>query len=72
MVDFAGMMPARMEGYDPQKYIDVNITGTLNVLEYCKKSGADRMMFTQSFGDIKDNSEENIVLKSDSPKKICI
>ena len=23
MVDFAGMMPARMEGYDPQKYIDV-------------------------------------------------
>ncbi|WP_448920218.1 NAD-dependent epimerase/dehydratase family protein [Eubacterium sp.] len=69
VVDFAGMMPARMEGYDPQKYIDVNITGTLNVLEYCKTSGADRMMFTQSFGDIKDNSEEDIVLKPDSPKK---
>lgn len=68
VVDFAGMMPARMEGYDPQKYIDVNITGTLNVLEYCKNSGADRMMFTQSFGDIKDNSEKDIILKPDSPK----
>ena len=61
VVDFAGMMPARMEGYDPQKYIDVNITGTLNILEYCRESGVDRMLFTQSFGDIKDNSEKNII-----------
>lgn len=68
VVDFAGMMPARMEGYDPQRYIDVNITGTLNILEYCRKSGADRMLFTQSFGDIKDNSEKDVLLRSDSPK----
>lgn len=68
VVDFAGMMPARMEGYDPQKYIDVNITGTLNILEYCKEVKADRMLFTQSFGDIKDNSEKNVILKPDSPR----
>ena len=28
VVDLAGAMPARMKGYDPYKYIDVNITGT--------------------------------------------
>lgn len=68
VVDFAGMMPARMEGYDPQKYIDVNITGTLNVLEYCRKNNADRILFTQSFGDIKNSTKNDIVLKADSPK----
>ena len=26
VVDFAGLMPARMKGYYPQRYIDVNIT----------------------------------------------
>lgn len=62
VVDFAGYMPARMEGYDLQKYIDVNITGTLNILNYCKKVGADRILFTQSFGDIKDNAEKRLYL----------
>lgn len=36
VVDLAGAMPARMEGYNPQYYIDVNITGNLNILEYCR------------------------------------
>ena len=57
-----------MEGYDPQKYIDVNITGNLNVLEYCRINGADRILFAQSFGDIKDHRETDIVLKVDMPR----
>lgn len=65
VIDLAGMMPARMKGYDPQKYIDVNITGTLNILEYCRECSADRILFAQSFGDIKDYAENNIVLKPD-------
>ena len=62
VIDLAGLMPARMKGYDPQKYIDINITGNLNILEYCRKKNADRILFAQSFGDIKDHSEENVVL----------
>ena len=29
VVDLAGMMPARMKGYEPQRYIDVNIKYSL-------------------------------------------
>lgn len=65
VVDLAGMMPARMKGYNPQKYIDVNITGTLNILNYCKENAADRILFAQSFGDIKDYAEKNPVLHPD-------
>lgn len=62
VIDLAGLMPARMEGYYPKKYIDVNISGNFNILEYCRKNRADRFLFAQSFGDIKDYAEENIVL----------
>lgn len=69
VVDLAGAMPARMKGYDPYKYIDVNITGNLNILEYCRKTKADRVLFAQSFGDIKDHAEENSLLTVDLPRK---
>lgn len=69
VVDLAGAMPARMKGYDPYKYIDVNVTGNLNILEYCRKAKADRILFAQSFGDIKDHAEENPLLTVDLPRK---
>lgn len=69
VVDLAGLMPARMSGYEPQRYIDTNITGNLNILEYCRTTGADRILFAQSFGDIKDWAEEGWLLTSDLPRK---
>ena len=69
VVDLAGAMPARMRGYNPYKYIDVNIIGNLNILEYCRKTGADRILFAQSFGDIKDYGEKNPLLTVDLPRK---
>lgn len=69
VVDLAGAMPARMEGYDPYHYINVNIIGNLNILEYCRENNADRILFAQSFGDIKDYAEKDPVLKVDMPRK---
>ncbi|NLB55039.1 MAG: NAD-dependent epimerase/dehydratase family protein, partial [Lentisphaerae bacterium] len=69
IVDFAGIMPARMTGYSPQRYIDVNISGTLNILEYCRRTHADRFLYMQSFGDIKDHAEKSLVLHTDMPRK---
>lgn len=69
VVDLAGAMPARMRGYNPQHYIDVNITGNLNILEYCREKHVDRILFAQSFGDIKDYGETELVLKADMPRK---
>lgn len=68
VVDLAGAMPARMKGYNPYKYIDVNIIGTLNILEYCRKASVDRILYAQSFGDIKNYSEKNPLLKVDMPR----
>lgn len=51
IIHYAGAMPARMNGYDPQQYIDTIITGTLNVLEYARCVGAKKIIFTQSISD---------------------
>ncbi len=51
VIHYAGAMPARMKGYNPQEYIDTIITGTLNVLEYTKSVGAKKIIFTQSISD---------------------
>ena len=51
VIHYAGAMPARMKGYNPQEYIDTIITGTLNVLEYTRMSGASKIVFTQSISD---------------------
>ena len=69
VVDLAGYMPARMEGYDPYKYIDINIIGTLNILEYSRINKVDRILFSQSFGDIKDHANDNPLLTVDLPRK---
>lgn len=66
VVHLAGMMPARMEGYSPYPYIETNILGTLNILEYCRQVNAEKILFAQSFGDIKDQAEKDLVLKHDT------
>lgn len=65
VVALAGAMPARMEGYYPEQYINSNIVGMFNVLEFCRNNNVDRIIYTQSFGDIKDKAEKDIVLYPD-------
>lgn len=67
VIDLATTMPARMIGYDPKSYIDVNIGGTYNILEFCKNNGVDRMLFAQTFGDILGHAEKDLFLKVDMP-----
>lgn len=63
VVDFAGALPAYIEGIDNDKYIDVNIRGTLNVLNYCKNAKVDRIIYMQTWSDL------NGYLKDEKPLK---
>ena len=57
VIDLATTMPARMVGFDPKLYLDTNIGGTFNMLEFCKKNNINRFLFAQTFGDILYRSE---------------
>lgn len=69
VVDFAGILPAYLSKDDPNKYIDVNIKGTLNVLEYCKQVKADRIIYTQTWADLNGYLKEKKPLKPDLLRK---
>lgn len=64
IIDLATYMPARMKGFDPQHYVDTNISGTLNVLEFCKENKIDRLLFAQTFGDVLMKTEVDPVIKA--------
>ncbi len=51
IVHLAGILPATMKGYDPVQYVDINIRGTLLMLEYAKSVHADRFIFANSIAD---------------------
>ena len=69
IVHLAGMLPARMEGYRPQQYIDMNVTGTLNVLEYAVGCGAERVVYANSWSDLAYLADEQTVIPSDGPER---
>ena len=48
----AGLMPANVDNYQPQRYIDVNISGTLNVLDYCREYGSGKAILASSHSDV--------------------
>lgn len=52
IVHLCGMLPARMKGYHPQQYIDVNMIGTLNILEFAKEVRSEVFVYSQSIADV--------------------
>jgi len=69
VINLAAMLPAYMEGYKPEQYIQTNIVGAFNVLEYCRKNHADRILYPQTEGDLSGYWGKEILLKPDLPRK---
>lgn len=61
----AAKIPSYMDEYDAGEYLNVNVIGAFNVLEYCRNVKADRILYTQTVFDISLYAEEGKVLKPD-------
>jgi UDP-glucose 4-epimerase len=70
LVLLAGMMPSRMEGYDPYRYIDVNVHGTLNVLEFCRRNKIGKLIFMQSHADMSGHWNTGKFIPADAPRAL--
>lgn len=66
IVNLAGYLPAIMEGYNPQKYIDINISGTLNILNYVAKLNIDFFVYSTSFSDVSYLWNKNEPISADA------
>lgn len=52
VVMMAAAAPSYMSQYDPKSYLDANVLGMFNVLEYCRRAAVDRVMYMQTTYDI--------------------
>lgn len=69
VVHLSAVLPAYMEGYKPEQYIETNIVGAFNVLEYCRKTKADRILYPQTEGDLSGYWGKELLIKPDFPRK---
>lgn len=65
VIYLAAEIPSYMDNYDPEKYVNSNIMGAFNVLEYCRKVKADRILFSTTVFDISLNAGPGKILKPD-------
>ena len=56
-----------MDDYQPDKYIQSNIIGAYNILEYCRRVKADRILFSTTVFDVSLTANKDTVLYPDMP-----
>lgn len=66
----SAQIPSYMDVYDSKKYLDSIVLGAYNVLEYCRKVKADRILFTQTVFDVSLYPHDYII-KPDSKRNFA-
>lgn len=54
VIHLSALLPANVIDYDPREYINVNIIGTINVLEYCRNNNIPKIISTTSYADVQN------------------
>ena len=70
VVNLAGLLPAYVETYDPFAYVDTNIIGALNILEYSRTCGVDRVIYSQTWAEQAGYWGKEEVLKPEMPRSL--
>ncbi len=72
VADFAGDLPASMEGYNGIKYIDSIVKGTYNVLEWMRKNTIKRIIFPETLFDVHYLFGTRNPISADAEKRVPI
>lgn len=72
VINLVGIMPAAMDGYNPHSYVEVNVGGTLNILEYCRENKVNRIIFTQTEADVSGHWRKNVLIKPNMQRKYSL
>lgn len=67
VIHLAAVIPSYMSDYNGEAYLMTNVIGTQHVLEYCRRVGADRILFSTTVFDISLFAKPGVVLKPDMP-----
>ncbi len=68
VVLLSAMVPANVGDYDPRRYVDVNVMGTLNALEYTREAGARKFINTASHRDVQNHWSQTRPLSAETAR----
>lgn len=68
VVFLAAVIPAYMDGYHPEQYLNSIILGTYNVLEYCRTNSVEKLLYSTSCYDMWEYPAGTII-QPDMPRK---
>ena len=69
----AGLLPANARtdisvDENAEDYIDVNVKGTIHVLEYCRKNGIRKVISSSSYADVRNAWKKGVALTEEEPR----
>jgi len=72
VIHLAACQPANVEKnqYDPKSYIDVNVIGTLNILEFCRTSSSEKVIYVSSHRNTQGLWAEDKAISEDDGRAI--
>ena len=70
VVHLAGILPAYSGNVDVYHYMDVNIVGSIRILEYARECGADRVVYAQTWAVLAGYWGKESVLSPKLPRKL--
>ena len=69
-IHLANILPARMMSDNPYEYFNINVLGSINILEYLREIRADRIVFTQSYADVAGHWTDEQILYPNLSRKL--
>jgi UDP-glucose 4-epimerase len=72
VIHLAACQPANVaeKRYDPRDYINVNVVGTLNILDYCRANGAGKIIYASSHRNTQGLWAPNKAIKEEDGRAI--
>lgn len=67
VINLAAVQPANVseKTYDPCNYVNVNVIGTLNILEFCRKNGVPKVIYASSHRNTQGLWQKNKAIKEE-------
>lgn len=70
IVNLTGILPAYVKNTNPYAYVNTNIIGALNILEYARKCNVDRVIYSQTWAVQAGYWGKELTLKPDLTRKL--
>lgn len=69
IIHMAAILPASMNGYNPRTFVESNIYGTMNVLDYAVRAGVQRFVFARTVADVYYLYGSQTPISADAPSR---